>query len=129
MTYVPNPPIIREYAGATREEQARYDLALRKWLDGITFAASRISFRNSVGTVATGTKGHNVDGIWFKYTSNGTANTEDTIAHGLGRTPLGIFTGMTDKDAVIYDSGTAWTSTNIFLKSTAVTTVVNIFIF
>lgn len=128
MTYVPSPPIIRE-GERTEEEQARYNLALNRWLQNMVFAAYRISFRDIDGGVGNDKKAHNVDGVWVSYTSNATADTEDTVPHKLDRTPVGIFVGIPDKSAVIYDSGTAWTSTNIYLKASAATVQVNIFVF
>lgn len=88
-----------------------------------------LTFLDSDGGTSDGRKAHNFDAVWVAYTSNATANTEDTVAHNLGRTPVGALIGLPDKSATIYDSGTTWTSTNIYLKSSAATTVVNILVF
>jgi hypothetical protein len=62
--------------------------------------------------------------------SNGTANTEDTVTHTLGRIPVGIWVGIPDKSAVIYaDNEAAWSTTNIRLKASAATVTVRILVF
>jgi hypothetical protein len=56
------------------------------------------------------------------------ANTEVTIAHTLKRIPAGyIILGM-DKAANIYDSGTTWTATNIYIKASVATVAVKLLI-
>jgi len=45
------------------------------------------------------------------------ANVEFAVTHTLGRIPLTFF-GHTDNGGVLYKSSTAWTKTQIFLKST-----------
>ena len=88
-----------------------------------------LTFLDSDGGVTGGRKAYNFDAVWVAYVSNGTANTEDTVAHNLGRIPVGFFTGMPDKAAVVYDSGTTWTTSNLFLKADAVTVTVNLLVF
>lgn len=47
----------------------------------------------------------------------GVANTAFTVAHALKRIPIGFIMINTDKATSLYASGTAWTSTAIYLKS------------
>lgn len=84
------------------------------------FAQSRVRF----GDGSDGEEGENISGTFQVYTSNAVADTEDTIAHGLGVAPIGFLVINIDKGGVVYDGGTAWDSTNIYLKcSTAATTI------
>lgn len=71
----------------------------------------------------------NLDCQILTYTSNGVANTEDTVAHTLKRVPTGFIVVNLDKSASIYSGGTAWTSTAVYLKSSAATTVAKIIVF
>ena len=63
------------------------------------------------------------------YTTNGTANTEDTVAHTLKRVPIGFLVLNSNKSANLYDSGTAWTTMNIFLKADVTSATVKVMIF
>jgi len=58
----------------------------------------------------------NVDAAVVSYTSNATPNTEDTVAHTLGKIPTYFIVGDIDKGGVVYRSGTAFTKTNIYVK-------------
>lgn len=49
-------------------------------------------------------------------TDTGLANTEFAVAHTLKRVPTGFIVIKNDKAGVVYNSGTAWTTTNIYLK-------------
>ena len=57
------------------------------------------------------------------------ADTEVSITHYLSRKPIGYIVVNIDKDATIYDSGTAWTVDKIYLKSSADTTIASLIIF
>ena len=54
----------------------------------------------------------------YEYTSTdtGTANTEFTVSHNLGFVPGKYILTKINNAGVIYDSGTTWTTTQIFLK-------------
>ena len=106
-------------------QQSRMNQFMRE----IQQLAFKLTFLDSSGGVANGRKSYNFDAVWVAYTSNGSADTEDTVAHNLGRVPVGFFQGMPDKAAVIYNSGTAWTTTNIFLAADAATVVVNLLLY
>lgn len=80
-----------------------------------TCLQGRISF----GTGVTSVSGQNIDGEWRTYTSNAVADTEDTLAHTIGSIPLGYIVINQNKAGSIYGTpslGTAWTSSNIYLK-------------
>lgn len=77
----------------------------------------------SFGTGDDGQQNGNIEGEWQEFTSHGTANTEFAVAHGLGSVPLGYMIVSQDKAGSLYqmhDTGTAWTSTNIYLKCSVV---------
>lgn len=104
------------------EDQLR---SLNFFLDKLAkFTQGRVRF----GTATDGYRGENIEGIYQTYTSNASANTEDTIAHELAVIPTGFLVMNIDKGGVIYDSGTTWTSTNIYLKCSTTSTTVTLFI-
>lgn len=59
----------------------------------------------------------------------GTADTEFTITHPLGRIPAGFLVTRIDKAGTVYDSGTPWTNTTIYLKCSAASAVVTLRVF
>jgi hypothetical protein len=59
----------------------------------------------------------NMDLVNVSYTSNGSANTEDEVIHTLGKVPVGFRVINKSKAADVYASGTAWTKTKIYLKT------------
>ena len=80
-----------------------------------------LSFTQRDGAIQHNDKAGNLDAKWVVFTSNGTANTEDAITHALGRVPVMILAAVPDKAARLYDSGTTWTSTTIYLKTNVAT--------
>jgi hypothetical protein len=56
----------------------------------------------------------------------GDANTEFSVTHHLDRVPVGFFVTNTDKAVSVYDSGTAWTSTTIYLKANVANAAITI---
>lgn len=60
---------------------------------------------------------------------SGTANTEFSVAHTLKRVPIGYLIFKTNKAGVVYDSGTTWTATAIYLKCSTANTILKIFVF
>ena len=89
-----------------------------------TLSQNRVRF----GDGTDGEIGENISGQFQVYTTNGVADTEDTIAHDLGVVPIGFIVINRDKGGVVYDSGTAWTSTNVYLKCSTATTAVTLFL-
>lgn len=68
----------------------------------------------------------NVDAAVVSYTSNATPDTEDTVAHTLGKIPTYFIVGDIDKGGVVYRSGTTFTSTNIYLKCTVASAAIKL---
>jgi len=116
-----NEPI--PIAEGTENAEFFYNEQLRQ-----LFAAAR-NLQLTNGAITNDSKAGNFDAKWQVFTSNGTANTEDTVAHKLGRVPVGVFAGLPDKAAILYKGTTAWTSTNIYVKTSAATTIWNIMVF
>lgn len=71
----------------------------------------------------------NLDWVTVDFTSNGSANTEDAIAHTLGRIPVGYVVVSQDKAGSVYVSGTAFTSSLIYLKTSATSVAVKLRVF
>lgn len=62
-------------------------------------------------------------------TTDSSADTEFSVAHTLKRVPVGYLVVSRDKGGVVYDSGTAFTITTIYLKCTTTSTVIKVLIF
>jgi hypothetical protein len=72
-----------------------------------------------------------ITGTFVSGTSPGTANTEFAITHNLGRIPQGYFVGGVNPAGTLYQlagSGTAWTTTQIFVKCTVATVSFEVYI-
>jgi hypothetical protein len=87
----------------------------------------RQHFNGGIG-FGDGTNSDNMFGVFYNYTTNAIADTQDTINHNLGIVPIGFLTLSLDKGAVLYKGATAWTSTQIFLKATLASVAARIFI-
>lgn len=71
------------------------------------------------GSGGDGDRGENIHGEFQEFTSHATANTEFSVSHGLGSVPVGYLILGQDKSGSLYqldDTGTAWTSSAIYLK-------------
>ena len=104
-------------------------MRVRDYFNRVSAKLNLLNFLPPSGSITTDGKPVNFDSIWIVYVSNGVADTEDTVAHGLGRTPAEFWVGIPDKNATVYRGSTTWTSTNIFLKASAATVTVNILAF
>lgn len=71
----------------------------------------------------------NVDCRTISYTSNSTPNTQDTVAHTLGKVPSGYIVVQQSKAGVVFNGGTTWTTTNIYLKNSVASVATTIIIF
>jgi len=60
---------------------------------------------------------------------SGTANVEFSFTHHLGRTPAGFIVTKSDAACSVYDSGTTWTTTTIYLKCDAANVALTITVF
>ena len=87
------------------------------------FTQSRVAF----GSGNTGAKGENIAGEFRTITTAG-ANTEVVVPHTLGVIPVGRIVLRQDKAGSLYDSTTAWTTTNIYIKSDVATVTFKLFL-
>ena len=62
-------------------------------------------------------------------TTSGAPDTEQAVAHDLKRTPIGYWIVSRDKAGIIYDGPTAWTDTNIYLRSNVASVTAKVIIF
>ena len=65
----------------------------------------------------------------IEISDTGSANAENTVAHTLKRVPTGFIVTYIDKAGVVYDSGTAWTNSNIYLKCDVANCNVKVLVF
>lgn len=70
-----------------------------------------------------------LSGKLIDVTTDGSANTESSHAHGLGRTPTGYIVVGKDKAGVIYDGSSAWDATDIYIRSDTATVAAKLFVF
>jgi len=73
--------------------------------------------------------GTNFDAVMISVTSNATPDTEDTVAHTLGKAPTGYIVYYKDKAGDIYDGGTTWTTSSIYLKCSVASVTYKIIVF
>lgn len=59
----------------------------------------------------------------------GNANTEFSLTHHLSRVPNGFIITKSDKACSVYDSGTTWTSSMIYLKCDAANVALSLSVF
>ncbi len=71
--------------------------------------------------------GENMAGQFVVFTTAG-ANTEVNVPHTLGVIPTGYIVTGINVGGVIYSSGTAWTITSVYIKCSAATASVNMFL-
>lgn len=92
---------------------------------GIDFGASTQTAQGP-GTAYSG----NINGQWANVTAPGGANTEFAIPHNLNRIPSFYFFNS-DVACNLYqlpNTGTAWTQTNIYVKCSAASAKLRVFI-
>jgi hypothetical protein len=84
----------------------------------------------SYGSLTVGDKNQNLDGYPVKnFAIVAAINTEFAVSHGLNRVPVGFHVVTKSGAGDVYQSTTAWTSTQIFLKCTTTGINVSLFIF
>lgn len=71
----------------------------------------------------------NFDGVEVSYISNAVVDTQDTVAHTLGRIPVGFIVTDINTGGVVYRTGTAFTATNMFLKCSKAGASIKLLIF
>jgi len=94
-----------------------------------TLTQGNISF----GKTANGKNGQNIFGQWATVADTGNANTEFAVPHTLNFETRSIIPGNyfvtnINVGGVVYNSGTAFTSSNIYLKCTVAHATINLFI-
>ena len=60
---------------------------------------------------------------------SGSANAEFTVSHNLGRIPNGFILTKSDKACNVYDSGSTWTTSALYLKCDAANVALSLSIF
>lgn len=83
------------------------------------------------GRGTDGDRGENMHGEFQQFTTSGTPDAENTIGHGLGAIPIGYIIVWQDKAGSLYQgpsTGTAWTSSNIYLKCDVATVTFKVFL-
>lgn len=71
----------------------------------------------------------NIDGNFGNTSDSGAMDTEFAVTHNLNRIPIGFHVVRQNKAGSFYDSGTAWTTTQIFLKCNVANATATFFIF
>lgn len=92
-----------------------------------TFSQGRVRF----GDFGDGNRGENISGEFQQFTSHASANTEFSVSHGLNVVPQGIIVIGKDKSGDLYqlsDTGTAWTSSTIYLKCSVSSVTFKVFL-
>lgn len=71
----------------------------------------------------------NVDCKLVSYTSNAAPNTQDSVAHGLGKTPIGFLVYDRDKDSNDPYRSATFDATNLYLKCSTASVAFKIIVF
>ena len=120
-------------------EFQKLDIAVQNAIKTVSSQIRRLDqdmqqlFLMSQGRVRFGTgtstdRGENIHGEFLDIATNATPDTEDAFSHTLGSVPIGYIVIGRDKGAVIYDGTTAWTATDIYLRSNVATVAAKIFL-
>lgn len=80
------------------------------------------------GTGVDGARGENISGQFQVFTSNGTPDTEDTVAHTIGAVPIGYIVLKQNKAGSLYLGSSAWTSGNVYFKCDVASVAFTIFL-
>ncbi len=83
----------------------------------------------SFGSGTNGDTSQNINGVWESGTTPMYLNVLFVVNHTLGRVPIGFDVKRINAAGTIYDSGTPWTATQIFLKSNVINATFTLFIF
>jgi len=71
----------------------------------------------------------NIDGNFDAVSDTGVADTQFIVTHNLNRVPIGFHVVRQSLAGSFYDSGTAWTDTQIFLKCSTANVAATFFVF
>lgn len=113
------------YVGPEKTDPDNWAKDVNDDLTNIFLCLGRIRFGPNNNVI---NKGENVQGQFITYTTNASANTEDTVSHNLASIPVGYLIVKQNKAGSIYDSGTSWTSSHLYLKGSASSMTVTIFL-
>ena len=95
----------------------------RVWTDVYTAFKRNISYGHTVDG-----QDQNIDGKMVEIANTGAANTQVAITHNLGRVPNFIDFKYKNIACDVYDAGTAWTKTQVFVKFNQANAHVRLFI-
>jgi len=106
------------------------DSSMKGMIRWVTYLARAINKNISFGSTMSNEDGDtNLDVFKATGTTPGTANTDFTIKHTLGRVPITIVGQDTTTGAVLYRSpATAWTKTTVTLRSTGASATYNVIV-
>jgi len=111
-----------------RQGMDRYASDLDKDVKNLFFLSKgKVRF----GDGDTATNGENISGQFVQFTSDGTANTEFSVAHTIGSVPVGYIILWQDKSGSLYQgpaTGTAWTTTALSLKCSVSSVTFKVFL-
>lgn len=68
----------------------------------------------------------NLDAVVVSFTTSGTPDAENTVAHTLGKVPTYFIVADINKGGMVYRSGTAFTKTNIYVKCSVASAAVKL---
>lgn len=92
----------------------------------LLFSALKARLRFGAGT--DGAKGENIAGEFQTFTTSATPDAENTIAHLVGAVPVGYIITSQNKAGSLYLGGSAWTSSNVYLKCNVASVTFTIFL-
>lgn len=95
----------------------------RVWTDLDKLLHRNISFGQQVDS-----GDQNIDGKMVEIANTGPANTQVAVTHNLGRVPQFIDFKYKNVSGDWFDSGTAWTASQVFIKFTIANMHVRLFI-
>jgi hypothetical protein len=100
------------------------DLNLKRWHEDLFKLFNRnISYGQGIDT-----PDQNIDGKMVDIPDTGLANTQFIVIHNLNRIPNFYDVKYQNLATSIFDSGTAWTKTQIFLKSSIAHVHIRLFV-
>ena len=90
----------------------------------VLFSLGRVRF----GAATDGARGENISGEYQVFTSVITNTAENIISHGMGSVPIGYIIVNQNASGSLYTSGTSWTTSNVYLRSSTTNTQYTIFL-
>ena len=96
------------------KERNNYERVLDRMHDILNGSVNQGQFVNGVAIQG------NTDNAHAAATSPGVANTDFPVTHNLGRIPTGFLVVYKAASCDVYAGATAWTTTQIFLRCTAI---------